>query len=84
MTGFGRGEVQAGNRVWTTELRCVNNRFLDLKIKLPKGYTALEDRIRKLVGTYLQRGRVDLVVNVSGDFFRSDEGQCEYRTCQDL
>jgi uncharacterized protein (TIGR00255 family) len=68
MTGFGRGEVQAGNRVWTTELRCVNNRFLELKIKLPKGYNALEDRIRKLVATYLQRGRVDLVVNVSGDF----------------
>jgi uncharacterized protein (TIGR00255 family) len=68
MTGFGRGEVQAGNRVWTTELRCVNNRFLELKIKLPKGYNALEDSIRKLVATHLQRGRVDLVVNVSGDF----------------
>jgi uncharacterized protein (TIGR00255 family) len=68
MTGFGRGEVQAGNRVWTTEMRCVNNRYLDLKIKLPKGYCALEERIRKLVSTYLQRGRVDLVVTVSGDF----------------
>ena len=68
MTGFGRSEIQTGNRVWTTELRCVNNRFLEVKIKLPKGYCALEDRIRKLVATYLQRGRVDLVVNVSGDF----------------
>ena len=68
MTGFGRSEIQAGNRVWTTELRCVNNRFLEVKIKLPKGYCALEDRVRKLVATYLQRGRVDLVVNVSGDF----------------
>jgi uncharacterized protein (TIGR00255 family) len=68
MTGFGRGEVQAGNRVWATELRCVNNRFLDLKIKLPRGYCALEERIRKLVSASLQRGRVDLVMNVSGDF----------------
>ena len=68
MTGFGRSEIQAGNRVWTTELRCVNNRFLELKIKLPKGYCVLEDRIRKLVATYLQRGRVDLMINVSGDF----------------
>ena len=68
MTGFGRGEVQRGNRVWTAELRCVNNRFLELKIKLPKGYTALEDNIRKLVSRYLQRGRIDLAVNVSGDF----------------
>jgi uncharacterized protein (TIGR00255 family) len=68
MTGFGRGEVQTGSRIWTTELRCINNRFLELKIKLPKGYSALEERIRKLAGIYLQRGRVDLVVNVSGDF----------------
>jgi uncharacterized protein (TIGR00255 family) len=68
MTGFGRGEIQAGRRTWTAEVRCVNNRFLDLKIKLPKGYSVLEDRIRKLVGTYLQRGRVELAVNVSGDF----------------
>lgn len=68
MTGFGRGEVQRGNRVWTAELRCVNNRFLELKIKLPKGYSALEDNIRKLVSRYLQRGRIDLAVNVSGDF----------------
>jgi uncharacterized protein (TIGR00255 family) len=68
MTGFGCGEVRAGNRIWTSELRCVNNRFLDLKIKLPKGYSTLEERVRKLVGASLQRGRVDLVVNVSGDF----------------
>ena len=68
MTGFGRGEVRKGNRVWTTELRCVNNRFLELKIKLPKGYWALEDNIRKLVGQYLQRGRVELAINVNGDF----------------
>ena len=50
------------------ELRCVNNRFLDLKSKLPRGYTLLEERIRRRVGEYHQRGRVDLVLTVSGDF----------------
>jgi len=68
MTGFGRGEAQAKGRIWTTEIRCVNNRFLDLKIKLPKGYAQLEERIRSLITSSLQRGRVDFAVNVSGDF----------------
>jgi len=68
MTGFGRGEFEKGGRVWTAEMRCVNNRFLDIKIKLPRGYTALEERIRKKIAENHQRGRVDLALNVQGDF----------------
>jgi uncharacterized protein (TIGR00255 family) len=67
MTGFGRCESKVGEKVWTAELRCVNNRFLDVKMKLPRGYAAFEDRIRKLVNVWHQRGRVDLVLTVSGD-----------------
>ncbi len=68
MTGFGRGDTQARGRFWTTEIRCVNNRFLDLKIKLPKEYCPLEDRIRAMIAASLQRGRVDFTVTVGGDF----------------
>ena len=68
MTGFGRGELEKDGRVWTAEVRCVNNRYLDLKMKLPRGYAPLEEKIRKMVtGTHL-RGRVDLILSVSGDF----------------
>ncbi len=68
MTGFGRGEAESGGRIWTVEIRCVNHRYLDLKIKLPKGYAALEDKLRKKVSAVIQRGRVDMAVTVSGDF----------------
>ena len=67
MTGFGRGEAISGGRVWMAEVRCVNNRYLDLKIKLPHGYAALEERVRKKVSTFHQRGRVDLLLAVAGD-----------------
>lgn len=67
MTGFGRGEAASGNgQVWIVEVRCVNNRYLDLKIKLPQGYGAVEERLRKLVSGYHQRGRVDLLLTVNG------------------
>ncbi len=39
-----------------------------MKLKLPKSYLSLEDKVRKLVGEYHLRGRVDLVVTVTGDF----------------
>jgi uncharacterized protein (TIGR00255 family) len=66
MTGFGRGEVTSGGRLWVAEVRCVNNRYLDLKIKLPQGYGLVEERLRKMVGGYHQRGRVDLGLSVNG------------------
>ncbi len=68
MTGFGRGELEKNGRVWTAEIRCVNNRYLDLKMKLPRGYTPLEEKIRKMVAETHLRGRVDLMLSVSGDF----------------
>lgn len=68
MTGYGRAEVEHQGRIWTVEVKSVNNRYLDAKIKLPRNYHALEDPIRKKIGEFHQRGRVDLVINVSGDF----------------
>ncbi len=68
MTGFGRGEAESDGRTWQAELRCVNNRHLDVNIKLPRGYGMLEERLRKKVAVLHQRGRVDLLLTVSGDF----------------
>lgn len=67
MTGFGRAELEKNGRVWVAEIRCVNNRFLDLKMKLPRGYTVLEERIRRSVNNFHSRGRVDLVVSANGE-----------------
>lgn len=68
MTGFGRGETESEGRIWTVEMRCVNHRYLDLKLKVPRGYSSLEDKIRKKVAAIHQRGRVDLFLGVNGDF----------------
>ena len=68
MTGFGRGEAEAGGRQWVVEMRCVNHRYLDLKIKMPKGYAGLEEQVRKTVSATMQRGRVDVLLSVTGDF----------------
>ncbi len=67
MTGFGRSEGEIDGRICAIELRCVNNRYLDLKMKLPRGYVALEERIRKEVTAHHLRGRVDLLLTLQGE-----------------
>ena len=66
MTAYGRGECQVGNQSWTTEIRSVNHKFLDLNIKLPRRYLGLEDRIRKEISAHYSRGHVDVLLTPGG------------------
>lgn len=67
MTGFGRGEITSGDQVWVAEVRTVNHRFLDQRIILPRMFSALEDRIRKVIASNHDRGRVDVSLQLHGD-----------------
>src|SRR5687767_3836872 len=62
MTGFGQAEAHvAGARV-TVELKGVNHRYLDLAVKGPREYAALEPRLLELVRSRVKRGKVDVFV----------------------
>ncbi len=62
MTGFGRAEVTGTSCRISVELKSVNSRFLDLNIKMPKKFNALEAEIRNTVKEYIGRGKVDLYI----------------------
>jgi len=66
MTGFGRAQsaLPDGTQVSMT-VRSVNHRFLDLSLKMRDDLGALEAPLRKLVGTSVSRGHVDLSVRVT-------------------
>jgi len=66
MTAFGRGDHDDGQRLWTVEVKTVNHRFLDLKIRLPRPYAALEEKVKKEAGAVLGRGHVEISVSVAG------------------
>ncbi len=63
MTGYGRGMASKEGRELTIELKSVNNRFLDIGMKLPRQLSFLEDSLRKLLNDALSRGHVDVFVN---------------------
>ncbi|MBQ3796661.1 MAG: YicC family protein [Butyrivibrio sp.] len=71
MTGFGRAEVTEGERKYTVELKSVNNRYLDINIKMPKKFNAFEAQIRSELKNYMKRGKVDVFISYE-DFSESD------------
>ncbi len=60
MTGFGRGAVSADNFSVTVELKTVNNRFLDVALKLSGELQPLEALIKRTISERLSRGRIDV------------------------
>lgn len=64
MTGFGRGEASGKGYQFAVELKSVNHRFFEASIRLPRNMLSFEERIRKLLQTKIQRGRIDVFVNV--------------------
>ncbi len=69
MTGFGRGSASGENFSVNVELKTVNNRFLDVNLRLSGELQQLESRLKHLIGERLSRGRVE--VNIQYD--KSDE-----------
>jgi uncharacterized protein (TIGR00255 family) len=63
MTGYGRGAFQLGRRSFCVELRSYNNRFLDVKIRLPWSGKELDTRVEAAVKASVRRGRVDITVS---------------------
>ncbi len=74
MTGFARAAGRLGARGWTWELRSVNARGLDLRLRLPPGFEALEGPARNAVAEKFRRGAVSLNLQVT-----TDAGAAAYR-----
>lgn len=67
MTGYGREEVGDSENRLVIEVRSLNNRYLDIQLKLPRSLSVLEARIRKYVQDRFSRGRFDVFISRSGD-----------------
>ena len=66
MTAFGRATVAGEGYELTVELRSVNNRYLDLNFRLPRAWTAMEERIKAALSAMgVSRGKVDFSVTLT-------------------
>jgi uncharacterized protein (TIGR00255 family) len=62
MTGYGAASADAPGARVMVEVRGVNQRFLDVKVSVPREYAAVEAEIRERVRAIVRRGRVEVSV----------------------
>jgi uncharacterized protein (TIGR00255 family) len=66
MTGFGLGEAPVGTGKLAVEIRGVNHRFLDVRVRLPRELGDLISFVEQLAREKLARGRYEVAVRVDG------------------
>lgn len=68
MTGYGQFRIEGGDILFLIEARSLNNRFLDIVIKMPETIVQLEDKIKEIVKSRLKRGRVNITISEERSF----------------
>jgi uncharacterized protein (TIGR00255 family) len=74
MTGFARADGAIGPVSWHWEVRSVNGRGLDVRLRLPPGYDVIEARVREAVAKRISRGSLTVNLNV-----KRSEGAAQIR-----
>jgi uncharacterized protein (TIGR00255 family) len=63
MTGFARGDGAADGLQWAWEIRSVNGRGLDIRLRLPPGFDAIEPAVREAISKRVSRGSLSVSLN---------------------
>jgi uncharacterized protein (TIGR00255 family) len=64
MTGFAQGVAQSSNYAVSVEIKSVNNRFKDVRFKMPSSLSAIEIEMKKELTELFSRGTFDIYVNI--------------------
>ena len=63
MTGFGRGSYENEGREYLIEVKSVNHKYCDINFRMPKSFSGIENKLRKLIEEYLSRGKIDIFID---------------------
>jgi len=66
MTGYGSGRAALGQGQVVLDLRTVNHRFLDVRVRLPSRIQSRTPTIERVIRARLERGRVDVTARFEG------------------
>ena len=64
MTGYGGAKGEISAIAVTAELKSVNNRYLDVSVRLPKSCLFAEEAVRSAIAAQVSRGKVDVFITV--------------------
>jgi len=66
MTGYGRAEIQLGPETCSIEVKSLNNRFLEVNLRMPERFSALDARIRDEIKKRFSRGSFTINAGMTG------------------
>lgn len=64
MTGYAQARLERNGWLLRVNVRSLNHRFLDLRVRVPEGFESLEPQIRQLVRDRVRRGHVEVSLHV--------------------
>ncbi len=64
MTGYGSAKGTVEDLEIGVEIKSVNNRFLDVSVRLPRSFLFAEEMVKAMVQSHISRGKVDVYVSV--------------------
>jgi uncharacterized protein (TIGR00255 family) len=67
MTAYGRGEIHLGDTTLIAETRSLNNRHLDIILRIPRNYQLLEKELKDAISSKIRRGRVEVSVQIENN-----------------
>ncbi len=67
MTGYGQVTSQFENKEITVEIRCLNSKVNDFRLKIPPSYRQKELEIRRLLNDTVVRGKLDISININSE-----------------
>ena len=70
MTGFARASGERQGLFWQWEIKSVNGKALDVRLRLPQGFEALETPVRAALAQAFRRGNLQVSLSVSGEIAR--------------
>ena len=82
MTGFGRSGFVLQELRFEVEVRSVNHRFLEARVRLPKPLAAFESEVRAAIQARFERGKVDLTVASAGGDSKATKLEIDLVTAQ--
>ena len=74
MTGYGRVSHSFLDKTIKVEIRSLNSKFTDIRVKIPHNYKDKENEVRKLLSDKLYRGKIDLNIEIASFTSNGDYG----------
>ena len=63
ITGFAPGRYENEAREYLVEVKSVNHKYCDINFRMPKSFSGIENKLRKLIEKYLSRGKIDIFID---------------------